>query len=65
MPPGPFDFAIVMGVMDYVAEPVAFLKGLRKMSPARPPSRFPATIGYARRSARYATPAELPGLFLR
>jgi SAM-dependent methyltransferase len=26
--PGTFDFAIVMGVMDYVAEPVAFLRAL-------------------------------------
>lgn len=28
-PPGPFDFAIVMGVLDYVADPVAFCRALR------------------------------------
>jgi 2-polyprenyl-3-methyl-5-hydroxy-6-metoxy-1,4-benzoquinol methylase len=28
-PPGPFDFAIIMGVLDYVADPVAFFRGLR------------------------------------
>ena len=28
-PSGLFDFAVVMGVMDYVADPLAFLRGLR------------------------------------
>jgi len=28
-PPGPFDFAIIMGVLDYVADPVSFFKALR------------------------------------
>jgi SAM-dependent methyltransferase len=28
-PPGPFDFAIVMGVLDYVADAPAFLRALR------------------------------------
>lgn len=28
-PAGPFDFAIIMGVLDYVADPVAFCRALR------------------------------------
>ncbi|HEX4143249.1 MAG TPA: methyltransferase domain-containing protein [Pirellulales bacterium] len=41
-PPGPFDFAIVMGVMDYVAEPVAFLKALRQIMTGTAAISFPS-----------------------
>lgn len=41
-PPGPFDFAIVMGVLDYVADPVAFLKKLRGIVTGRAAVSFPS-----------------------
>jgi cyclopropane fatty-acyl-phospholipid synthase-like methyltransferase len=42
-PPGPFDFAIIMGVLDYVADPVAFFKGLRAILTGRAAVSFPST----------------------
>jgi hypothetical protein len=41
-PPGPFDFAIIMGVLDYVADPVAFFKGLRGILTGRAAVSFPS-----------------------
>jgi len=41
-PPGPFDFAIIMGVLDYVADPVAFLKGLRPILSGTAAISFPS-----------------------
>lgn len=41
-PPGPFDFAIVMGVLDYVADPVAFFKGLRPILRGKAAVSFPS-----------------------
>jgi SAM-dependent methyltransferase len=41
-PAGPFDFAIVMGVMDYVADPVAFMRGLRSVLSGRAAISFPS-----------------------
>jgi SAM-dependent methyltransferase len=41
-PPGPFDFAIVMGVLDYVADPVAFFKALRGILTGSAAVSFPS-----------------------
>jgi ubiquinone/menaquinone biosynthesis C-methylase UbiE len=41
-PPGPFDFAIIMGVLDYVEDPVAFFKGLRGILTGRAAVSFPS-----------------------
>ena len=41
-PGGPFDFAIVIGVLDYVAEPVALLKALRGILTGRAAVSFPS-----------------------
>ena len=41
-PPGPFDFAIVMGVLDYVADPVAFFKAMRAIVTGRVTVSFPS-----------------------
>jgi len=40
---GPFDAAIVMGVMDYVADPSSFLRGLRSVITRRAVLSFPST----------------------
>jgi ubiquinone/menaquinone biosynthesis C-methylase UbiE len=42
IPKGPFDFAIVMGVLDYVAEPVPFLAALRGILTGRAAVSFPS-----------------------
>jgi SAM-dependent methyltransferase len=42
LPPGPFDFTIIMGVLDYVADPVAFFKPLRKILTGRAAVSFPS-----------------------
>jgi ubiquinone/menaquinone biosynthesis C-methylase UbiE len=42
VPPGPFDFAIVMGVLDYVADPVAFFKALRGILTGRAAVSLPS-----------------------
>ena len=42
-PIGTFDFAIVMGVMDYVADPVSFLRGLRELVSGTAAVSFPST----------------------
>ncbi len=42
IPAGPFDFAIVMGVLDYVAEPVQFFKALRGILTGRAAVSFPS-----------------------
>ena len=41
-PAGPFDFAIIMGVLDYVAEPVPFFKALRGILTGRAAVSFPS-----------------------
>jgi ubiquinone/menaquinone biosynthesis C-methylase UbiE len=41
-PAGPFDFAIVMGVLDYVADPVTFFKALRGVLTGRAAVSFPS-----------------------
>jgi ubiquinone/menaquinone biosynthesis C-methylase UbiE len=41
-PAGPFDFAIIMGVLDYVADPVAFFKGLRPILTGKAAVSFPS-----------------------
>ena len=41
-PVGPFDFAIVMGVMDYVPDPVSFLQALRNVLAGRAVISFPS-----------------------
>jgi hypothetical protein len=41
-PAGPFDFAIVMGVMDYVEDKLAFLKGLRALGDVHVAVSFPS-----------------------
>jgi SAM-dependent methyltransferase len=41
-PEGPFDFAIVMGVLDYVADPVGFFAGLRGILTGRAAVSFPS-----------------------
>jgi SAM-dependent methyltransferase len=41
-PPGPFDFAIVMGVMDYVEHPVPFLRALRQIMTGTAAVSFPS-----------------------
>jgi SAM-dependent methyltransferase len=41
-PPGPFDFAIVMGVMDYVEHPVPFLRALRQIITGTAAVSFPS-----------------------
>ena len=42
LPPGPFDFAIIMGVLDYVADPVAFFRGLRSILTGKAAVSFPS-----------------------
>ncbi len=42
VPPGPFDFAIVIGVLDYIAEPVAFMTALRRIVNGRVAVSFPS-----------------------
>ncbi len=42
LPAGPFDFAIIMGVLDYVADPVSFFKGLRGILTGRAAVSFPS-----------------------
>jgi 2-polyprenyl-3-methyl-5-hydroxy-6-metoxy-1,4-benzoquinol methylase len=42
-PPGPLDYAIVMGVLDYVADPLSFLQALRKRISAGAAVSFPST----------------------
>ncbi|MEX2113423.1 MAG: methyltransferase domain-containing protein [Pirellulales bacterium] len=42
LPTGAFDFAIVMGVLDYVAEPVSFLRALRQVVNGRIVVSFPS-----------------------
>lgn len=41
-PPGPFDFAIIMGVLDYVADPVAFFRALRGILTGKAAVSFPS-----------------------
>lgn len=41
-PAGPFDFAIIMGVLDYVADPVAFFRGLRGILTGKAAVSFPS-----------------------
>jgi SAM-dependent methyltransferase len=41
-PPGPFDYAIIMGVLDYVAEPVPFFQALRGILTGRAAISFPS-----------------------
>jgi SAM-dependent methyltransferase len=41
-PSGPFDFAIIMGVLDYVADPVPFFKALRGILTGRAAVSFPS-----------------------
>jgi ubiquinone/menaquinone biosynthesis C-methylase UbiE len=42
VPPGTFDFAIITGVFDYVAEPLPFLKALRGILTGRAAASFPS-----------------------
>jgi ubiquinone/menaquinone biosynthesis C-methylase UbiE len=42
VPPGPFDFAIVMGVMDYIRDAGAFLAGLRSVMTGKAAVSFPS-----------------------
>jgi SAM-dependent methyltransferase len=42
MPAGLFDFAIVMGVLDYVGDPAAFFRGLRSILTGRAAVSFPS-----------------------
>lgn len=42
VPPGPFDFAMIMGVLDYVAEPVAFFQALRSILTGKAAVSFPS-----------------------
>jgi hypothetical protein len=42
LPQGPFDFAIIMGVLDYVPDPVAFFRGLRSVLTGRAAVSFPS-----------------------
>lgn len=39
---GPFDFAIIMGVLDYVADPVEFFRGLRSILTGKAAVSFPS-----------------------
>jgi SAM-dependent methyltransferase len=41
-PPGPFDFAVVMGVLDYVPDPVAFFRPLRRILAGKAVVSFPS-----------------------
>lgn len=41
-PPGSFDFAIVMGVLDYTEHPTTFLRGLREMVTGAAVLSFPS-----------------------
>lgn len=41
-PPGPFDFSIIMGVLDYVEDPVTFFKGLRGILTGTAAVSFPS-----------------------
>ncbi|MGD9722107.1 MAG: class I SAM-dependent methyltransferase [Pirellulales bacterium] len=41
-PAGPFDFAIIMGVLDYVAQPVPFFAALRSILTGRVAVSFPS-----------------------
>jgi 2-polyprenyl-3-methyl-5-hydroxy-6-metoxy-1,4-benzoquinol methylase len=41
-PPGPFDFAIVMGVLDYVEDSVSFLGALRSLLAGKAVASFPS-----------------------
>lgn len=41
-PSGPFDFAIIMGVLDYVAKPVSFFQALRGMMTGPVAVSFPS-----------------------
>jgi 2-polyprenyl-3-methyl-5-hydroxy-6-metoxy-1,4-benzoquinol methylase len=45
-PPGHFDFAIVMGVLDYVAEPAPFLRNLREILTGTAVVSFPSKHWY-------------------
>ena len=42
VPAGPFDFAIVTGVLDYVAQPAAFLRRLRSILSGKAVVSFPS-----------------------
>lgn len=41
-PPGPFDFAIVMGVLDYIEDATAFLRALREIVVGKAVISFPS-----------------------
>jgi SAM-dependent methyltransferase len=41
VPPGPFDFAIIIGVLDFVADPVAFFRALRPILAGKAAVSFP------------------------
>lgn len=41
-PSGPFDFAVIMGVLDYVADPVSFFKALRGVMTGTAAVSFPS-----------------------
>lgn len=43
LPEGSFDHAIVMGVMDYIAEPVSFIEALKQKVTDRASISFPST----------------------
>ncbi|HEX5470428.1 MAG TPA: methyltransferase domain-containing protein [Lacipirellulaceae bacterium] len=42
LPEGPFDFAIIMGVLDYVPDPVEFFRGLRTILAGKACVSFPS-----------------------
>lgn len=42
LPRGPFDFVIIMGVLDYVVDPLSFFKGLRPMVTGKVAVSFPS-----------------------
>jgi SAM-dependent methyltransferase len=42
LPEGPFDFAIVIGVLDYVGDPLAFLRAIRGLVSGQTVASFPA-----------------------
>lgn len=54
-PAGPFDAALVMGLMDYVEDPLALLRGLRAIVTMRAAVSFPSTHWFRSpfRAARY------------
>jgi ubiquinone/menaquinone biosynthesis C-methylase UbiE len=53
VPPGPFDYAIVMGVLDYIEDPLVFLRELRRSIRVGAAVSFPSRHGFRTRLRQF------------